>query len=1387
MIDAVPAIECPYKGLEPYTEADSVLFAGREEDVGRVISNLYASSLTILYGASGVGKTSLLWAGVVPELKQDVPDTRKKKRVAVVVFREWQSKDFQRKLRERVLLAVLETINAKLLKPGSVRIDLERLRSALNQTLAEESESGNEDIESARRADLRLPKNIDELPLDGFLIHCAHAIQGRIFFIIDQFEEYFLYHPLSETDNDFDEQLARAVNSSEIPVSFLISLREDGLSKLDRLLGRIPNLLGNMLRVEHLSQAGALAAIKKPLTRTPGVSIEDGLISRLFVELDPDLVGFDDSNRSNSIGPKGKASRVNGAFLQIVLTRLWAKEIGKGSKRLTLETFEALKGANKIASRYFDDVMGLQLRKAVLARNAAATENEICEIRDSAADLFKFLVTVIGSKFAPTVGDLAGLIQRSPDLVFQTLEILKDIRVVRLVDGAANIAARRYEIAHDVLGSAIRRWRERHETDKARREAERKRQEAEQRTQLEEQRRQLAEHAKRLAEEREREAENNKELEKQNRKLAEQAREEAESREAVQTRMVRTLMLLLFVAGATLIWALWESKRERDLASELRNQLSQACWSNFNQADRLIQLGRWSEGILHLALALEFDPNNELAAERFFHELMLNRGQGTRHVPISEFNHQGSVSEAIFDSDGRNILTVSENAAMLWDSSFGKLLRRFPHGGKVWNAAFNSRGTRVLTAGADNTAKLWDSTSGTLLQTLPHQGQVLQVAFDPNGRRVLTASTDGTAVLWDETSGKPLHTFRHDRVVQQAAFSPDGRLILTVSQDYTLKLWNALSCQLVGSFAEGVSAAIFSPDSGRLLTVTQDNAVQLWSLNPFRVLVTFGHAGRVSSAVFSRDGQRVLTASSDKSATVWDAMTGKLLSSFQDTGTISTAIFSPDRKRIVTASSDNFVKLWDAASGRLLGYFPHAGSVSAAVFSPEGGRILTASADNTARLWDVTSHDFRPCIRHAHLVSAICSPANNRIVTTSSDGSAKLWNATNGVLLQTFKHEAEVLQATTDHEGARILTVSRDKFARLWDATSGNLLKYFEHGPAVREAVFSPNGSSVLTLGGDNMAKLWDATSGDLLRSFKHDREVWAAVFSPDSKRILTASADSTAKLWDATSGELLRTFKHERDVLCAAFDPKGRWILTASADGTAKLWDANTGEQFKNLPHDAYVSQADFSSDGSFVLTVSGLDHTPKLWEAATGKALPSFAGETSASTAVFSPNAELILTASRDGTAKLWQIKNGGDVVVRLLASFQEDAFVSAAVFSGDGRRILTVSGDKAEMWDVNSPKLIVAQLRSGSHDLTDEAGRLSKYVTRASMSKEGTRTEMSDDDWSKGLDHLRGDATSGNPDDVNARFIGWFLGIETKPRVFPDNGESMDEWKKNTVPER
>ena len=77
--------ESPYKGLNAFedTELDALLFFGRERETEIVVANLIASRLTVLYGPSGVGKSSLLRAAVARSLRS-LPEEP-----IVVVFSSW--------------------------------------------------------------------------------------------------------------------------------------------------------------------------------------------------------------------------------------------------------------------------------------------------------------------------------------------------------------------------------------------------------------------------------------------------------------------------------------------------------------------------------------------------------------------------------------------------------------------------------------------------------------------------------------------------------------------------------------------------------------------------------------------------------------------------------------------------------------------------------------------------------------------------------------------------------------------------------------------------------------------------------------------------------------------------------------------------------------------------------------------------------------------------------------------------------------------------------------------------------------------------------------------------------------------------------------------------
>ena len=57
---------CPYPGLRPFNEEESIFFKGREEHIDKIISQLQEKKFLMVTGASGDGKSSLIYAGLIP-------------------------------------------------------------------------------------------------------------------------------------------------------------------------------------------------------------------------------------------------------------------------------------------------------------------------------------------------------------------------------------------------------------------------------------------------------------------------------------------------------------------------------------------------------------------------------------------------------------------------------------------------------------------------------------------------------------------------------------------------------------------------------------------------------------------------------------------------------------------------------------------------------------------------------------------------------------------------------------------------------------------------------------------------------------------------------------------------------------------------------------------------------------------------------------------------------------------------------------------------------------------------------------------------------------------------------------------------------------------------
>lgn len=402
----------PYKGLIPYAEVDAPFFFGREKDTRLIIANLFASPLTLLYGASGVGKSSVLRAGVAHQLSQ-------REDLLVLVFNTWQNNPV----------------------------------NDLKQTIADWAGLAH------HAGWIKVVRPLSKEPSAGlseFLAACARVLDRRLMIILDQFEEYFLYHP---QDEEFADEFPGAVTQTDAPVSFLISIREDFFAKLDRFEGRIPTLYDNYLRVEHLNREAARVAIEKPIAQynafyeTDGepFSIEPILVEAVLNQVETGQVSFGEAGRGAvepSTLPQNAKAQIETPFLQLVMTRLWDEEFATPTRELRLATLTRLGGAEKIVRTHLDEVMATLSTKE----------------QDTAAIIFRYLVTPSGTKIAYSTSDLAVIAEAEPAQVGPVMEKLSggQVRVLRPLDPApGRHGEMRYEVFHDVLAPAILDWRAR--------------------------------------------------------------------------------------------------------------------------------------------------------------------------------------------------------------------------------------------------------------------------------------------------------------------------------------------------------------------------------------------------------------------------------------------------------------------------------------------------------------------------------------------------------------------------------------------------------------------------------------------------------------------------------------------------------------------------------------------------------------------------------------------------------------------------------------------------------------------------------------------------------------------------------------------------------------
>ena len=975
----------PFPGLRPFTIEESHLFFGREGQSEEVLNNLSENRFVAVIGASGSGKSSLMYCGLVPILYGGF---------TADAVSDWK---------------IITT------RPGDQPVqNLARsIAGAFEEAKENDSDISHElTLATLQRSSLGLAEAIDQIQGRG---------KANILLMVDQFEELFRYKRLTKTEASFNESesfvklLVEAVRQTRVPVYIVLTMRSDFIGEcsqfqeLTRLINESNYLIPQMTREDFRS------AITGPVA-VGGAQIDPNLVQQLLNEVgdNPDQLPIlqhalmrtwdywveqGDFSRPISIADYDAVGRMEKALSEHANEAF--DELSPAEKQICEYMFKTLteKGGDNIGVRQPTRLDTI----SVISKAGESEVKKVIEVFRSAGRSF----LIPASQIALTGESVIDISHESLMRIWDRLRIWveEEAQAVdmynRLADASGLFQAGKTGLWRPPDLTLALNWKKKQQPTLT----------------WAERYNPAFERAMVFLDSSEKEfiAEEENKIRLQKRRL----RISRIFAMVLGTAAIISIGLMLwsFVLRGQAIAARNDADKQRHLAD------SSATIAKINETRALDALDEAERQKLIADSNATIAIYNQMKADSNAAEAMYQQGVAEREATRANKNAddaQENAEEANRQKEeadrqrqeafNRRLLSIAQSMSVKSlqvdnDTNLKALLAyqaylfNDEYGGKPHNAD--------IYAGLYDAVKFLRGANYNVFKG--HDDAVWSMAFEPGSDNFFSTGSDGKVIKWSMKDKSYDVLIDNDPKNWVLSASNDGKW-LACGGDLGIQVFDLASGskepRSFSAHGNKVRALDFLPDNNTLISSGLDNEIDIWNLSNGSKKVFTKYDIPVRVLAVSDDGKWLAGGTKDLGEIIiWnmDDPTQKKVIYSEIGNSIWSLDFSPDGKWLVSGDEQGNVKVWDTETNTMVQNLRgHTSRINCIQFSPDGKFMATASNDGSVRLWETADLNNQPVVlsgNEGFVLSLAFSPDGNYLLTGSQEENRLLSSPTRTSIL----------------------------------------------------------------------------------------------------------------------------------------------------------------------------------------------------------------------------------------------------------------------------------------------------------------------------------------------------------------------------------------------------